>query len=122
MPYSILYEPHGAIKTFLGKVEVWELMDSIRKVKEQPDFSEFSYLIYDFSKAALEMLGEGDIFMTSMLVMEARYTNSKMHCAYVTEDEQLGERISHYYAENRIPFPYGVFPSLEAARQWVTRK
>jgi hypothetical protein len=120
VPHSITYEATGgACIRYWGAVTIEEIAAVVRRGQALPSFTDRRYTIHDFTDIehfyseprAVEGLAATD--------SGAALTNRRLQVLVVTSRPEIEQMVTAYCKVGVPVFPVRVFPSMQAARDWL---
>ena len=123
MPFEIIPETLGVQVRFHGHITEAEALRSVEIVTSDPRFDLARYRInnlldvqgFDVSEEGIERIAA-----VSYGGSTARQRRGvRVHIAQVATDPRLIAVLDRYAASGLVPYRFGTFPSLEAARAWL---
>lgn len=118
MACTLFWEKYGVIEMYSGRVTGTDMTSINELVAADPRFDDLHWVIADTSKA-FSTSGIADYYEeAAAMAHAASLTNSRITVAVVAPDPELAETISKFQ-KYPIPFPFQIFPTMEAARAWV---
>lgn len=119
MPYELIWEERGVYRRYFGNVTIAERSRSFEEICNDPRFGELRYSITDYldvtsyeitSQATEEIAArhEGPLTLNPNIIIAAAVVNPSIVGA-----------IEHFIAVKKFSQPYRMFPTIQAAREWV---
>jgi hypothetical protein len=120
MPYEITWERSGVYRRYFGDVSIDERRQSFDRICADPRFDELRYAISDYLGVdSYEISDEATEEIAAMHVGPL-LTNPNIIIAAVAVDERIIAAIQHFISLKFISQPYHVFPTVDAARRWIS--
>lgn len=121
MPYELQWEPQGVYRRYYGHVTIDERQHSFNEICADPRFKDLLYTITDYlAVESYEITPEATEDIASQHSLPL-LRNPNIIIAAAVLDKQIVGAIEHFIAVKRFSQPYRMFPSVEAARAWVTQ-
>lgn len=118
MPYRLIWEKNGLVEVYSGEVTGPEMNRLNELVAADPRFDSLWWIIADVSDAsATEDLADYYEEGAAMAYAASR-SNNRIIIAVVAPDPKMA-KIAARFQEYPSPFPYRIFSSMEAAREWI---
>jgi len=123
MPHDNTWEPHGVVKRFHGFVTAREFVDSAAEIAADPRFDDLHYVINDFLQIDGHDIDAAALEEIAVIRFGAMASNPNIRVLLLTADEKS---IALARATLAPPldgsYETRAFPSLEAARDWLSRQ
>lgn len=121
MPCEIIWELRGVHRRYFGDVTIDERRQSFERICADPRFDDLRYAITDYlGVESYESTDEATEEMAALHVGPLR-TNPNIIMAAVVVDERIIAAIRHFISLRFTTQPYRIFPTVEAARAWISR-
>lgn len=122
MPYEISWEQHGVLKHHYGHLTGREMLDAMIAVSGSRRYDALRYIINDFSAVNSHSIAREDLEQFAALRIGAVRSNRRLLSPFVPGSE-AGTMITHFIQtpEYRNEHKVVVFPTLDAARAWLTQ-
>ena len=118
MPYELMWEPRGVVKTLIGVVDDDEFIKATEEIQNNSRFDNLRFVINDFSKVTAFEVSESCLEYASAMSRGARYHNDRIKIALVINNSTLLSNICNFSVSYPIPYPKKIFNSLADARLW----
>ena len=118
MACELFWEKNGVIEMYSGTVTGPEMSSINNLVAADPRFDDLHWVIADTSNAFSTSEIADHYEEAAAMAHAASLSNNRIAIAVVAPDPELAEIISRFQ-QHPIPFPFQVFPTMEAARAWV---
>lgn len=119
MGYEVLWETGGVVKRIFGQVTEPDLIDSVRKVEDDPRFDDIRFVINDFLAITGVTAQIPTIDEISAIDLAASWTNPRIRVAIVTTSPEITALATYYANSPMNTYPTKLFTSLEDARHWL---
>lgn len=120
MPFELVWERRGVYRRYFGDVTIAERRQSFDQICADPRFDELRYALTDYlDVATYEITQEATVEIAALHVAPLR-TNPDILIAAVVVDEHIIAAIDHFISTKFISGPYRTFPTVAAARAWIS--
>lgn len=120
MPFEHIGEPHGLYRRYFGDVTISARRRSLELICADPRFDDLRYSITDYLEVeSYEDTKDATVEIAAMHIGPMR-TNPDIVIAAVVVDEAIIAAIRHFISLKFITQPYRIFPTVGAARGWIS--
>jgi hypothetical protein len=122
MPYEMHWENAGLHKRFFGELTIGDVVNSSIELHRSHRFDALKFSINDFSGVSglskdIDLSALEDLAAASI---GASLTKPNFRIAVVTSDPVIAELSRKYVTTAGSTWTVELFPTLEAARQWIS--
>ena len=121
MPYTLSWEHRGVCRTYFGDVTIAERAQSLERICADPRFDELTYTITCYLDVQGYEATPEDTRGVAALHIGPLMTNPGIIMAAVAVRPDILAHIDAFKATGFVLRPYGVFPTLQEAREWIAR-
>jgi hypothetical protein len=119
MPFRLTWEPRGVYRQYFGDVTIAERLESFEAICGHRRFDELRYTITDYLDVGrYEVTAEATEVIAALHIAPLR-TNPRVLMAAVAVKPEVVMAIKDFIGLQYTERPYRVFPTLEAAREWL---
>ena len=121
MPYTLSWEHRGVYRKYFGDVSIEERAQSLERICADPRFDDLSYTITCYLDVQAYEATPEDTRGAAALHIGPLMTNPGIILAAVAVRPDILDYIDAFKATGFVRQPYGVFPTLQEAREWIAR-
>jgi hypothetical protein len=120
MPFELIWEPSGVYRRYFGRVTISQRRQSFDRICGDPRFDDLRYAITDYlGVESYEITPQATEEIAAMHIAPMR-TNPAIIIAAVVVDQRILAAIDHFISLRFFTQPYRIFPTVDAARRWVS--
>jgi hypothetical protein len=121
MPYSLIWEPDGVCKKFIGVVTGAELLQSVVEVAGDVRFGSAQYEVSDYLDADSTDFSQDALNEVRAVRIGSFMRNPRIKVAIVTHDKEIQQRIYSTIAARLTLHQTKVFTGIVEANTWLGR-
>ena len=121
MSFELTWEPCGVYRRYWGDVSMAERRRSLELICADPRFDDLHYVITSYLDVdSCDISPAANKEIAALHIGPSR-TNPRIRIAAVVTDARIIQSIEHFIGLEMTSLPYCIFPSVAAAREWVSR-
>lgn len=123
MTFNINWDKNGVYVKFRGVVNAHDLIDANNYIISNANFESINYQIFDFLDIEESKITSYDISIIGVMDKSQTDVKKEMKVAIVTQSDYIREITTEYdQIMSGSNWETRIFPSNEAAQEWVTIK
>jgi hypothetical protein len=119
MPYSITWEPNGALVRLYGHCTGQDVANAIRDMHNHHDFDDLRFVIHDALDCQSLTFSENEPEMLAAADLGAGFSNGDVCIAVAATQPDVLRFLGAYQCAQVSPYPSRLFNHLTEARAWV---
>jgi len=119
MSYELVWEPKGVVKRFFGHVTAKELFRAATDVEGDERFDQLRYVINDFLGITGFSFSSSHVDELAAIDHAAAKTNKRIKLAVIATDPGIIELATQYANSPMNSYPFRIFSTIAAARDWL---
>ena len=122
MSFKLSWEPHGVYVKFDGKLSGEVLASAVMRIHGDERFDRLRYSINDFLDCDEVSVAAATMEFLSALDAEGALSNPHITIIVIARSPEAIQLVEAYRASGVSRYATVIFPSVAAAREWLTGK
>lgn len=119
MPCILNWENKGVYVKFLGTCTVVDVIHALEQIGGDARSDDIYFAIFDYLQIDSQNVTEAETEEIAAMDIGMAYSVPRLRFASVSTDERVLALWRHFISAHPTPERHGIFPTLEAARDWV---
>lgn len=120
-PFELRWEKHSFTLTFFGEITCHTLLSANNALSSSPRLDTVNRYIFDFQQVTSLKLTNREVLTYARYdsVMTRFVKRSKMRGAYVTDDQQIADKLHEFLCLGHGIWERRVFNDIDLANNWL---